>query len=304
MSARWESHRVAAADGLELFVRDWPAEAGAERATPVLCLPGLTRNSADFELLTDGLRALGDGRRVLAMDFRGRGRSGYAEDFTTYNPLQETGDALVVIERLVGGPVIVMGTSRGGIVGMIAALARPDRIKALALNDIGPLIEPAGATRIMDYVGMPLPADLDWPGAVALLRRGVEDEFPGVPDSHWEAHARRTFRDEGGRPAMNYDRKLRDATLAQMETAPADLWPQFDALPDMPILVIRGEKSDILSADTVVEMVRRRPQVRTLQLADRGHVPFLNEPPAVAAIAELLAEADARPDPAPAPAAA
>jgi len=298
MTASCVERSISAADGLPLFVRDWEARPGAGAATPVLCLPGLTRNSSDFELLAGALRERGEGRRILAMDFRGRGRSGYAEDFSTYNPLQETGDAIQVIEQLVGGPVIIVGTSRGGIVGMIVALARPDLVKALALNDIGAFIEPAGASRIMDYVGLPLPEGLDWPGAVAKVREGLESEFPGVSDAHWAAHARRTFRDEGGKPAMNYDPKLRDATLAQMETSPPDLWPQFDTLPQMPMLVIRGENSDILSAETVIEMGRRRPGLHTLQLADRGHVPFLNEGPAVAAVADLLAEADALPDPA------
>lgn len=300
MSTPCEHRTIPAADGLQLFLRDWAAGDGAAEATPILCLPGLTRNSSDFELLVEELRARGDGRRVLAMDFRGRGQSGFAEDFTTYNPLQEAGDVIAAILQLVGGPAIIMGTSRGGIVGMIVSLARPDLVKALALNDIGAFIEPAGASRIMDYVGLPLPEGLDWPGAVLRVREGLENEFPGVSDAHWEAHARRTFRDESGMPAMNYDPKLRDATLAQMETNPPDLWPQFDTLPEMPMLVIRGENSDILSAETVAEMAKRRPSLNTVQLADRGHVPFLNEPPAVDAFVELLATADALPDPEPA----
>lgn len=301
MSAAWEERSITTADGLSLFLRDWPAIDGADAATPILGLPGLTRNSSDFEPLTEALREQGDGRRVLAMDFRGRGRSGKADDYSTYNPMQEAGDTIAAIDQLVGGPVIIVGTSRGGIVGMIVSLARRDLVRALVLNDIGPVIEPAGTQRIMEFVGLPLPGDLEWSNAGAYVRSGLEDEFPNVGDAHWEAHARRTFRDDAGRPAMNYDPKLRDATLDQMTDSPADLWPQFDILPPMPLLTIRGENSDLLSTETVAEMVRRRPDIETVQIADRGHVPFLNEPPAVAAIKALLEAADALPDQAPPP---
>ncbi len=302
MSGAWEAKTVAAVDGVELFLRDWAALDGASDATPMLCLPGLTRNGSDFEILTGALRDRGDGRRILAMDFRGRGQSGYAEDFTTYNPLQEAGDAIVAIDQLVGGPVVLTGTSRGGLVSMIIALARPDLVKGIALNDIGPLVEPIGAARIMDYLGVPLPEDLDWPGATKLIRDSVAANFPGVSDERWEAHTRRTFRDDGGRPVMDYDPKLRDATLEQLPNSPPDLWPQFDILPAVPMLVIRGENSDILSAETVSEMAARRPGIRAVQLADRGHVPFLDEPPAVEAFAAFLADADAH-QPTPRPAA-
>ncbi len=300
MSGAWEARSIKTADGLSLYLRDWPAADDAGDATPILGLPGLTRNGSDFELLADALRAQGDGRRVLALDFRGRGQSDYAEAYSTYNPLQEAGDAIAAIDQLVGGPVIVVGTSRGGLVGMIISLARRDLVKALILNDIGPLIEPVGTQRIMDFLGLPLPEDLTWDNAAAVVREGLEQEFPGVSDAHWEAHARRTFRDDNGKPAMNYDPKLRDATLEQMADAPADLWPQFAILPPMPVLAIRGENSDLLSTDTVAEMERRRPGIKTVEIADRGHVPFLNEAPAVAAITDLLAASDALPDPEPA----
>lgn len=289
----WRPATATALDGLKLFLRDWPAEGSAAQATPVLCLPGLTRNSVDFEVVADGLRARGDGRRVLAMDFRGRGQSDHAEDYSTYNPVQEATDAIAALTQLETGPVAILGTSRGGLVGMIIGLARPDLARGLALNDVGPVIEKSGTSRIMDFIGVPLPEDVDWARAAARVRAGLESEFPGVDDAHWEAHARRTFRDEGGRPVLNYDRKLRDATLEQMDAAPPDLWPQFDALKPSPLLVIRGENSDILSDDTVMEMARRRPDMESLLLADRGHAPFLNEPAALDAIAAWLAKVDA-----------
>jgi pimeloyl-ACP methyl ester carboxylesterase len=294
MSARgWETRSVATLDGLTLHMRDWPAAEGSEDATPILCLPGLTRSGADFEELTAALRARGEGRRVLALDFRGRGQSDRAEDYSTYNPLQEAGDAIGAIAQTVGGPVAIVGTSRGGLVGMIIGLARPDLFAGLVLNDVGPVIDTEGASRIMQYLGVPIPDDLDWEGAAARIRDGLEAEFPGLDDAFWAAHARRTFRDEDGRPRMNYDLKLREATLDQAAEAPADLWPQYDALPkDAPMLVIRGENSDILSTETVQEMIRRREGLEAVQLADRGHAPFLHEAPAVEAIAAWLGRVD------------
>jgi pimeloyl-ACP methyl ester carboxylesterase len=251
----------------------------------VLCLAGLTRNARDFA----GLAAhLAPGYRVLRLDARGRGLSDWAGDpVAEYTVPVEAGDALALLDHLEIPRAAIVGTSRGGILGLIIGATAPGRLSCLVLNDIGAVIEPRGLDNIMGFLGIEPRAESFEALAVAL-ERAMGAEFPDLSSRQWQGFARTIYRDEGGRPRLSYDARLRAAVEAEMPGAPADLWPFFEALEGLPILTIRGENSDILSAETLAEMARRRPDMAHVTVANRGHAPFLDEPAAVAAIDEFL----------------
>jgi len=276
------------ADGLALFYRDYP---GPEKsaAPPVLCLHGLTRNSADFEDLAPHLAAR---RRVLAMDVRGRGRSERDPNWRNYHPGTYVADTLSLLDRERLARVVLIGTSMGGIISMMLAAERPWAPAGLVLNDIGPVIDPAGLARIAGYVGKAGPA-ASWEEARDQVRAINEIALPGLSDADWMRFARRTYsEDDSGRPVPPYDPMIATA-MAEAGAAPADLWPVFERLGDIPILVIRGESSDILAAETVREMRSRHPDVTAVEVPGRGHAPMLDESAALSAIEQFLARADA-----------
>lgn len=284
---RFREHSVTAADGTALYARDYD-EAGTGR-TPVVCLPGLTRNARDFETVAPHLAA---GRRVLALDFRGRGKSGRA-DPATYRPDQEVADTLAVLDHLGVGCFAVIGTSRGGIVAMVMAARALGRMAGVAFNDIGPRIDKAGLLRIRSYLGAE-PRFASWDEAAAALR-ATNPGFPALAEADWHAFARRVFRAENGLPRADYD-----PGLTVNFPAPADieagkvpeLWALFDMLAPLPCLVLRGENSDLLSPDTMAEMARRHPKLAAVTVKDRGHVPFLDEPESLAALGLWLSAVD------------
>lgn len=270
-----------AADGLLLAGRDYAPARETDRR-PVLCLPGLTRNARDFEPAVARLVAGEAGsptRRCVALDFRGRGASQYDADPAHYTPLQELEDTRLALAGLGISEVTSFGTSRGGIVTMIAALVAPGLVRAAVLNDIGPRIEIAGLMRIKGYVGRRLPEGIDWPTMVAVLAQANRDEFPALDRPAWERYARRLFRDVGGRPAMDYDPAIaRTLDAVTPETPMPDLWPCFEALADVPTLVVRGERSDLLTAETVTEMAARHRAFASLTIPDQGHAPLFDDP--------------------------
>lgn len=265
-----------AADGARI------AYADEGEGLPVLCLAGLTRTMGDFDYLRPHLPPC----RLIRMDYRGRGasdRTGAA----TYTVPQEAADALALLDHLGVKRAAIIGTSRGGLIGMyLAAVARP-RLIGLCLNDVGPVIDRAGLERIMDYVGRNPRARTHDELAAALPRN--MPGFDNVPPERWLAEARLhyTATPEGLR--ITYDPVLRDAFLQAFEGPPADLWPLFDTCAGMPLALIRGANSDLLSAETTAEMLRRRPDMILATVPDRAHIPFLDEPPAVAAIRAFLA---------------
>ena len=255
----------------------------------VLCLAGLTRNARDFAGLAAHLAEGPNGRyRVLRLDSRGRGLSEWAEDpIAEYTAAVEAGDALALLDHLEVPRVAIVGTSRGGILGMVIGATAPGRLSCLVLNDVGPVIEPQGLDNIMGYLGVEPEAEGFEAMAVAL-ERSMGAAFPDLSSLQWLGFARTIYRDEGGRPRLSYDARLRQAVETAMQGAPADLWPYFDALAELPILTIRGANSDILSAATLGEMARRRPDMASVTVARRGHAPFLDEAEAVAAIDDFL----------------
>jgi len=244
---------------------------------PVLCLPGLTRTMGDFAYMMPHLPPC----RLIRMDYRGRGGSGWS-GAATYTVPQEAKDALALLDHLGVARAAVIGTSRGGLIGMLLAAMAKDRLAGLCLNDIGPVIEHGGLERIKDYVGRN-PLSPTHTALAAALPRNMPG-FANVPDSRWTEEAHLHYHSGPGGLTVTYDPALRDAFLAAFDGPAADLWPLFDACAGVPLALIRGANSDLLSAETAAEMRRRRPDMDFAEVPDRAHIPFLDEPEAVACL--------------------
>ncbi len=264
-----------ATDGARLAYRD------EGTGLPVLCLAGLTRNMADFD---DALPALA-GVRVIRMDYRGRGDSDWT-GAATYTVPQEAADALALLDHLGLEQAAILGTSRGGLIGMLlAAIAKP-RLLGLCLNDIGPEIVRSGLERIKDYVGRrPAARTL---AEVAEKLPANSPGFEGVSAAQWQAMADRLYRQGEGRVELRYDPALRESVLASFAVPPTDLWPLWAATAGLPVALIRGANSDLLTPDTVARMQDMRPDLIFTDVPDRAHVPFLDEPEAVAVLRRWL----------------
>jgi pimeloyl-ACP methyl ester carboxylesterase len=270
-------------NGLRLYARDYAHP--APRAT-VLCMHGLSRNSADFAELSEALQ---QDFRVIAVDQRGRGRSAYDPDPANYSPLVYVRDMFTLLDSLAIPRVIVIGTSMGGIMSLLMAALQPTRLAAAVLNDIGPVIDPVGLDRIRRYVGK-VPPVASWAAAVAQVRELNEPVFPDWQTVAWERFTRKLYReDTQGVPQLAYDPAIAISIQESAATPPIDLWPAFTALATVPTLVIRGATSDILAADCVAEMKRRKPDLVSVEVPNRGHAPMLDEPVARAAVLEFLA---------------
>lgn len=277
------------AGGLKLYARDYDNPGSAR--VPLLCLAGLTRNSRDFEPIAPHIAG---SRRVIVPDYRGRGKSEYAKDAATYRPDVELDDAIRLLDHLGLGRVAVLGTSRGGIVAMVMAAAHPDRLAGVLFNDIGPELDRRGLLRIARNLGNRVAID-SWEDAIAAFKAG-NPGYDMLTGEQWLRLARQVFRDKDGKPVYDHDPLLAGALppLADIETKEIpDFWPLFDALKDKPIAVLCGEHSDLLSVQTVEEMQRRHPDLDAVTVANRGHIPLLDEPESVAAISRWLARVDA-----------
>jgi len=283
---------VSAPDGLRLHVRCY-GRAGTD-APAVVCLPGLARTAEDFDPLARALA--GDParpRRVIALDYRGRGLSEYDRDPRNYTLATELADLDAVMIALAALPAVLVGTSRGGILAMLLSLLRPTALAGAVLNDIGPVIEPKGLIRIKSYVGrLPQPRTLE--EGAEILRRLFSAQFPKLTRDDWLAAARRGFREADGRLVPTYDVRLARALASVAPERPLPtLWKEFDALARVPVMVVRGENSDILSAETVAAMARRRPGLEVLAVPDQGHAPLLVEGEVIARIADFIARCEA-----------
>jgi pimeloyl-ACP methyl ester carboxylesterase len=275
-------------DGLPLFYRDYP---GPPERTPVLCIPGLTRNARDFDFIA---RHIAITRRVIATDLRGRGRSGYDPNPANYAVPVETRDMFQLLQAAGVARVIVLGTSRGGVIAMTMAAFAPAILAGAILNDMGAQLDAAGLERIYRNLRSP-PSYTGWDEAAAALKAANEALFPNVSEERWRRFAHALYREGEGRIVGDYDPRFPAAILAGSGTNPrteagaANLWKWFGALGPIPALVLRGENSELLSEETVAAMIAAKPDLASTIVKDRGHVPFLDEPEAVAAIDTFLA---------------
>ena len=265
-------------DGLTLHHLDAPGE-----GPPILCLPGLTRNAFDFDELAAAL----PGRRLIRLTFRGRSPSDYDPDWRNYAIGVEAGDVAAFLDWLGLDRVVIVGTSRGGLVAMALAATAKDRLAGVLLNDVGPEIAAEGLDRIRTYVGV-APRAASFEALAGGLGAMLGPQFPDLGPADWLRLARRWFVEgPDGRPALAYDPALGRAFGADYAD-PEPMWREFDALAGVPLAVVRGETSDILSRETLAEMARRRPDAIVAEVPRRGHVPFLDEPEALDALRGLL----------------
>jgi pimeloyl-ACP methyl ester carboxylesterase len=273
----WES-----GDGLRLHYRDYPG--GASRP-PILCIPGLTRNARDFEGVAE--RLAGEWR-LICVELRGRGESGYAKDPMSYLPPVYLQDMDALIAALGLERFVLFGTSLGGLITMLLAATGKERIAGALLNDIGPAVETRGLDHIRSYVGR----SQNWPTwlhAARFLAEAQGDRYPDWKLDQWLVYAKRLCKlTSAGRIVFDYDMRIAEPFKAPGGDGSFDLWPAFRALGGIPSLVVHGEISDLLSAGTVERMKAEVPAMESVTVPNVGHAPTLDEPEAQAAIDALL----------------
>lgn len=280
-SAAYRERSLVVRDGLTLHYRDYPGESGKP---PILCLHGLTRNSRDF---ADFAERYSPRFRVLALDFRGRGASDYDPIPARYLPITYAGDVVELLDQLGIPKAIFVGTSLGGLVTMIIAATAPQRIAASIINDVGPDVAPGGIDRILTYVGKDVRFK-SWDDAAEKIASNYGAAFDRFTHQDWVKMAKRNCREENGEIRFDYDMAIAEPFKAAGPTPQVDLWPLFQALGSKPLLVIRGQKSDLLTAETAEKMKLVVPDVKIAVVEGVGHAPELSEPEAVAAIDEFL----------------
>lgn len=283
--AEYEDRYWTSSDGLRLHFRYFDGDASRP---PVICLPGLTRNARDFEDLAGRLAGTW---RVLCPEMRGRGDSDYAKDPMTYTPMHYLQDVEALLAQEGIDRFISIGTSLGGLLTMLLAMSNPQRIAAAVLNDVGPEVSEKGLERIRGYVGQGRNFET-WMHAARALQESSGDVYPDWDITQWLRYAKRIMAlGTGGRIAFDYDMKIAEPFEAPAGATPqVDMWPLYDALATRPLLILRGETSDILEAATAEKMATR-PGVELVTLPRIGHAPTLDEPESIAAIGRLLARA-------------
>lgn len=273
-------------DGVRLHYRDY---AGGVGRPPILCFPGLTRNARDYAALAG--RLAGEWR-VIAVDFRGRGRSYFAKDAMTYVPATYVSDIVALLAALGVDRFVAIGTSLGGIVTMLLAQAHPGRLAGAVINDVGPEIEAAGLSRIRGYVGKPSIWPT-WMHAARAVAEGNADIYPTWGIADWLAMAKRLYRLNGaGRIVLDYDMRIAEPFRASGNEAGPDMWAALAAMKHVPTLIVRGALSDVLSAANARRMADRLDAAELVTIPDTGHAPTLDEPGAMAALDRLLARVE------------
>ena len=281
MATDANAHHYQSTDGLNLFYRDF---GGQNDGTPIICLPGLTRNSRDFE---EFAITLSDRRRVLTVDFRGRGFSDHDPTWQNYHPGTYVGDVWTLLDTLDIHGIIVVGTSLGGLCAMAMAAQHPERIAGVVINDIGPEINPAGLARVQEYTGR-LPPVMSWEEAAQQTKEIYGHWLPDLSHAAFDQLARRGYRENDvGVPQLDIDANIGRA-VREVGPQKGDPWALFDALRDVPTTLLWGVLSDILTDDIVAKMTARKPDLEVVPVPNRGHVPLLDEPACLAAIDEFL----------------
>ncbi len=289
MTQTFAERRWSSSDGLSLYARDYAAGSGPARL-PVIAIHGLTRNSADFDTIAPLIAQ--SGRRVLAVDIRGRGQSDRAPDPMTYQPQVYAQDVLALLRDLGIERAVFLGTSMGGLITMALAAIKSKVIAAAIINDVGPEVSPVGLARIAAFVGQPVEIH-NWADAAAYVRGLNETALPHYSDADWDAFARRTFRmGTEGTPVPDYDPDIMvPIRAAGAKALVPNLWPFFTRLAKgRPMLLVRGETSDLLSPEIVAKMQKRAPKMDVVEVPGVGHAPMLDEPEAKAAIFPFLSE--------------
>ena len=289
---------IPASDGLKLHVRVY---GDVMAGVPLICLPGLSRNSADFDTLASNLSRIREKPHpVLALDYRGRGLSEWDENWKNYDVRVELNDLLTVLEAFSISRAVFLGTSRGGLIIMALASVRPDMILGSILNDIGPVIEPTGLRRIGSYIGKLAPPQ-NWEEAVDTLKHIFRSQYPQLNEEQWNKLARGTWQEREGTLHLSYDPNLMEPLKQlNLDNPLPPLWPFFDALGNAPMLVIHGALSDILSVETVQHMVDRRKETKMLRVPDQGHTPLLDDAAHIRIIHDFVEECATRKIPKPA----
>jgi pimeloyl-ACP methyl ester carboxylesterase len=287
------SRFVSASDGLKLHFRDYGSLAAT--ALPVVCLPGFARTAADFHELALALsQDDAKPRRVLALDYRGRGLSEYDKNWKNYDIRIELDD---LVQALVAGGIeqaVFVGTSRGGLLTMALAAARPAMIRGVVFNDVGPVIDARGLLRIRGYVGK-LPVPRSFQEGAEILKRLSDQQFPILGEAEWEMMARRTWTDRDGALKPDYDvRLMKVLEELDLEAPLPVLWTYFDGLKTVPMLAIRGANSDLLAEKTLEEMAERHPDCETHTAPGQGHAPLLGSKDMIRRIAKLVARSERR----------
>lgn len=284
----WDDLYWYSRDGLKLHYRDYQ---GRDDRPPLICLHGLTRNARDFEALAERLAG---GWRLIVPDFRGRGLSDHDPAPARYAPPTYAADILQLLDLLHIERAIFVGTSLGGLVTMVIAATAPGRVAAALLNDVGPQLEPEGLERVRSYVGQPALFH-DWDEAAKALKHRNSTIYPSYEAADWLGMAHRLCREqEQGEIRFDYDMAIAQNVLAAATSPAVDAWSLFRALAPAPLLIVRGDLSDLLSAETAERMAKEHPDARFVTIPKVGHAPDLSEPTAVEAIQSLLARFPSR----------
>ena len=292
MTASYQDVYCQSADGLRLHARDYTPVADST-ALPVLCLPGLTRTTEDFDVVATALSQDATApRRVVAIDYRGRGLSDHDPDPAKYAVPVEAGDVQAIAASLGIDKAILLGTSRGGMIAMVLAATHSALVAGVVLNDVGPALEMTGLVRIKDYIAkdkLPVSWDAAAAGTKALFGR----DFPNLSEAGWMAWAKRGFVEKDGKLIKTHDPALA-AAFAGIDPAnpPPPAWKLFDKMASKPLMLIHGGRSDLLSAQGVSDMAARRPDIDLVEVPDEGHAPLLADAPTIQRIAAFCARCD------------
>jgi len=269
-------------DGLKQYYRDY--NMAGDSAPAVLCMPGLTRNSKDF----DGVAAhMAKTCRVICVEQRGRGNSEWDPEPTRYRPDVYVADMMALLEHLGLKKIIAFGVSLGGLMTMMMAAMHPGTLQAAIINDIGPEVDPKGIARIKSYVGKGIPPQT-WDEAVAAVKGSNTGVYPKFTDADWLWFTKKLYKDVAGKPVLQYDPALSQNFNEDDSQAAPDLWPVFGMMKDIPVVALRGALSDILSAETLARMAKEHPDLDPVTVPDKGHVPLMTEPECLSAIDTLL----------------